>query len=352
MDNVLLHMQSYLYVEEKLRGQPTGSYVLRYFILHPYCGLHWFEDKPEGILNGDYMEIGTSGWVYGGNISVDRVTIENVTVLQQEQIDIYPFVLTLRCEDDTIDIRFATEEDSTRQTWVEEIEESAKLLKFIASFCKLGALPSRRIYNKSCGISSLHLTDTALTEGILHAIIDFVCANKSDAMGMKLIEFNHCHLNDSHAPALTALLENVNLEGLVLACNNFQCKAIAQLAPAICANTKLEYLDLSSNLIGDKGMDALASAIVCLPKLTHFNISRNRLTERAVRALTMHLSRHTSALKELNLSYNQIGDSVAAVVSLLMYNQPSHLESFDISYCSVKELGLKEISTALLNCTR
>lgn len=299
MDNVLLHMQSYLYVEEKLRGQPSGSYVLRYFILHPYCGLHWFEEKPEGTLNGDYIEAGTSGWVYGGNISVDSVHIENISNLQEEDIELFPFVLTLRCEDNVIDIRFATEEDSTRQTWVEEIQDSAKLLKFIASFCKLGALPSRRLYNKSCGITNLHLSDTVLNHETLDAIIDFVCANKSDAIGLTAIEFNHCQLDDSHAPALATLLENVNLQSLVLASNNFQCKAIEQLSVVICLNTKLEHLDLSSNLIADKGIEALAAAIVSLPKLTHLDISRNRLTDRAVRALSMHLSRHTSVLKEV-----------------------------------------------------
>eukprot|EP01034_Spumella_vulgaris_P022060 gene22060-28155_t len=143
----------------------------------------------------------------------------------------------------------------------------------------------------------------------------------------------------------------------------------------------LEVVSLSDNQLGSKGVVILCEALGRCQHLTDLDLSRNRLTDSCADMLTKTLSTNKIEIKHLNLSHNalsgkcvhffiqriathksellrvdlghnpDLGDGVTAFLSLLLFNKPSHLQSFDVSYCGITDSGVKELSLALPYCT-
>jgi hypothetical protein len=47
----------YLYTSKQLRNDALDSFEKRYFVLYPYCGMQWFIQQPERIVEDDLFEI-------------------------------------------------------------------------------------------------------------------------------------------------------------------------------------------------------------------------------------------------------------------------------------------------------
>ena len=137
----------YLFAEEDYNGEGTLNYCERYFIMFPFCGLRWFHNSPEiedHVPGSVYSSIllqqdETSGWVFGGGITVEGVRLENKVQhdnMTQESdddalISLYPFVLTLKCHDETTQVRLASRDIESRASWVKKINEFASMQNYL-----------------------------------------------------------------------------------------------------------------------------------------------------------------------------------------------------------------------------
>ena len=109
---------------------------------------------------------------------------------------------------------------------------------------------------------------------------------------------------------------------------------VLALARVIQVSSALISLDLSCNEIAVSGAKALAEALNVRSALKNLNLFRNNLTRwgddmSGILAIADALKSGTSALEELNLADNQLGEIGAAAVAGALVN--SALTSLDLS---------------------
>lgn len=336
-------MQGYLHVDDPI----NGSFSSKYFLSHPFVGLQWQDEKPNGVIREDAILVNDSGgWVFGGNILLENVTSQEK--IFSGEFAFFPFKLVLNCEGRHVHLSLFCEDETSRQVWVEEIDRVGKFLRFVHTCSQCGALPSQTIFKEVSATDEIRISHFPFDPSSLAAMSNFKCSNQYSTLTS--IALVNCRLDDSSVELLMDLLSRVNLESLSLSENFITCKGIKFLQSSLTHCSGLKSLDLSSNLIADEGGETLAAMIAQMPELIVLDISRNLITEKTVVPLTLYISRHSSLLASINLSYNRMGDGAAAIVALLMHNRPSHLKWFDLSYCGITRVGAREISSAISDC--
>ena len=107
----------------------------------------------------------------------------------------------------------------------------------------------------------------------------------------------------------------------------------------------LRKLDLHGNPIGDKGLQHIAEALITNTTLTELNLSacELRITEENGPALTEMLQRNKTS-RELNLSWNEAISDIAESFIREGLKRNTTLKRLDLSYCSIKDEGIKLIS--------
>jgi Ran GTPase-activating protein (RanGAP) involved in mRNA processing and transport len=158
-------------------------------------------------------------------------------------------------------------------------------------------------------------------------------------------------MGDHHIPLITSLLSfTPQLQSLSLANNYFTDDGITQFSSSLFACPLLIVLDLSNNFFGDKGMLALEPSLRALKSLGHLDLSRNRLTKESAKSLAFAIARYGSLLTSINLSYNVMGDDVAALSVLLLTTEATAIENINLSFCGISSLGLTKLAHALVGC--
>ncbi|KAK1784145.1 hypothetical protein P4O66_003998 [Electrophorus voltai] len=130
---------------------------------------------------------------------------------------------------------------------------------------------------------------------------------------------------------------------------NLTEKSCEVLASVLTSNSRLTELDLSNNKLCDSGVKKLCTGLQSpnckLEKLRLYNCS---ITEEGCAALASALKKKTSShLRELNLSYNESGDSGVKKLSDLLEDPHCKLEKLEFSLCSITEEGCAALASAL-----
>ena len=351
-------MQSFLYCEEDFDGVPSGNFQIRYFQLLPFCGLRWSFQKTLENDTEAKQENANSSWLFGGRIKVEKVTKESA--ITYDSVDpsvpmIYPFLLYLRFNDDVTQIRLASTSEMERETWLQHIQQFSSMQNYLIGCSEFDCVPSKKIFDAVSNVkhrSGIDLEDELISISSLLSIQSYINLSTPHGSVLQLLKLKHCALDDSHAQSLSAILNlTPHLYTLCLAENNLSDKGITELSSSIVKIKSLKDIDLAGNNIGDSGFNALIQSLVLCEDLKTLDMSRNILTAASIKPLTSRLATHSSKFSHLGLAYNNLGDGVAAVVTLLMHNKPSLLQVCDISFCGMTDLGVREISSSIPFCT-
>lgn len=143
-----------MYVEQSAGGGPfplSSSFISRYFISFPFCGMKWFREEPSGdgmqrlLVDG---QIG--GWVFGGSVQVTGFIVEQETIRSQVlESTIFPFLveLTLRGGLEQplkkVRVRFATDDEATRDLWLDQFQLAIDTQSYLYSCSECGATPTQ-----------------------------------------------------------------------------------------------------------------------------------------------------------------------------------------------------------------
>ena len=118
-----------------------------------------------------------------------------------------------------------------------------------------------------------------------------------------------------------------------------------ELAKMLQANTALKELDLSRNEIGDEGARELAKMLQANTALKELDLSGNRIEDEGACELAKMLQANT-ALKELDLSGNGIGDEGACELAKMLQANTA-LKELDLSWNGIGDEGACELAKML-----
>ena len=110
-----------------------------------------------------------------------------------------------------------------------------------------------------------------------------------------------------------------------------------ELAKMLQANTALKELDLSRNEIGDEGARELAKMLQANTALKELDLSRNEIGHEGAHELAKMLQANT-ALKELDLSWNGIGHKGACIIAKMLQVNTA-LKELDLSWNGIGHKG-------------
>ena len=410
-----METRGYLYAEECQGSVATGTFQRRYFELKPLLGMQWFMKNPnpsseKGPIDGKHVnvhDIGvqhleqlhfahhdanaqrnehglfpwstrtynmTSGWVFGGNVSILSVQTEPPSLQHLEDADhqnyesafevdpyseghlLYPFKLSVKCGEYETEVRLAAESEHACSSWVRHIEAFVDMQCYVAACTDCHVAPSLSTYQASLsGIATREIADMshqALSPATLQGLLRYVHVAAPHGTLLLSLQLKDCQLDDVAASLVKEILGwTRHLTSLSLADNSLSDEGSHEVAAGLFDLQSLRNLDLSGNAIGDAGFATILQALATCPQLTRLNVSRNNLSAASVRPLTSRLASHKSMLTHLNLAYNPLGDGAGALIALLMYNQPSQLQMCDASFCGISDVGVREVAAALAHCS-
>ncbi|XP_034450166.1 NACHT, LRR and PYD domains-containing protein 12-like isoform X3 [Hippoglossus hippoglossus] len=113
-------------------------------------------------------------------------------------------------------------------------------------------------------------------------------------------------------------------------------------------SSSLRELDLSNNNLQDSGVKLLSGGLIsCCCKIEMIRLDVCNLSERSCAALSSVLSSHSSSLRELDLSNNDLQDSGVKLLSGGLESPHCKLETLRLSGCLVTEEGCASLASAL-----
>ncbi|XP_076842220.1 ribonuclease inhibitor-like [Brachyhypopomus gauderio] len=205
--------------------------------------------------------------------------------------------------------------------------------------------------SKDCKLEKLSLSYCMITEVGCAALCSALRSNPSSHLRELNLHYNKSV--DSGVKQLSDLLEDSNckLEKLDLSDCSIREEDCAALCSALKKNpsSHLRDLNLNSNKPGDSGVKQL-SALMEDPhcKLEKLDLSDCSIREEGCAALCSALKKNPSShLRELNLNYNEPGDSGVKQLSALLKYPHCTLEILDLSDCGITEKGCAALCSAL-----
>ncbi|XP_009290195.1 NACHT, LRR and PYD domains-containing protein 3 isoform X1 [Danio rerio] len=213
---------------------------------------------------------------------------------------------------------------------------------------KLGdsvSLLSGVLEDPHCKLETLWLSDCGLTSKDSAALAS---ALRSNPEHLRVLDLSWNRLGDS-VTLLSAVLEDPHckLETLLLRDCGLTDEGCAALASALRSNPEhLKHLDLSWSNLGDSV--TLLSAVLEDPrcKLEKLGLSNCGLAEEGCAALASALRSNPEHLRGLNLSVNNLGDSVT-LLSAVLEDPRCKLEKIKLSYCGLTDEGCAALASAL-----
>ncbi|KAL1251842.1 hypothetical protein QQF64_019638, partial [Cirrhinus molitorella] len=176
-------------------------------------------------------------------------------------------------------------------------------------------------------------------------------ALNSNPSHLRELNLSRNKLGDSGVKNLSDLLMNpqFKLEKLHLRECSITEKQCLILTSALKSNPlHLRELNLSWNKLGDSGVKNLSDLLMNPQfKLEKLDLQECSITEKQCLILTSALKSNPLHLRELNLSWNKLGDSGVKNLSDLLMNPQFKLEKLELSNCSVTEEGYKALASAL-----
>ncbi|XP_030646343.1 NACHT, LRR and PYD domains-containing protein 12-like [Chanos chanos] len=202
--------------------------------------------------------------------------------------------------------------------------------------------------NPLCKLQTLNLFNCSITEEGCVALTSALSENPSH---LQELDLSYNKPGDSGVKMLSVMLKNplCKLETLNLCKCSITEEGCAVLASALSYNpSHLTELDLSCNAFADSGSKLLSVVLKntrC--KLRKIMLRSCSITEEGCVALTSALSENPSHLRELNLSYNKPGDSGVKMLSVILKNPLCQLETLKLRSCSITEEGCVALTSAL-----
>ncbi|MCI4393399.1 hypothetical protein PGIGA_G00156980 [Pangasianodon gigas] len=200
-------------------------------------------------------------------------------------------------------------------------------------------LLSKALKNPHCKLESLRLCGCNITEkscGLLAST--FISSDSS----LRQLNLSNNTLKDSGMKMLCGALDNPNckLESLKMSCCSLSEQSCKFLASAFSSNySSLRELDLSYNKLEDSGMKML-SAVYKMDtdfKLKVLKLRACHLTEKSCSALALILNSESSRIQELDLSNNNLQDSVVEMLFAAEKNPHCKLETLRLQGCNLTE---------------
>ncbi|KAL1251899.1 hypothetical protein QQF64_019695, partial [Cirrhinus molitorella] len=204
------------------------------------------------------------------------------------------------------------------------------------------------LMNPQFKLEKLHLSKCRITEEQWFILTS---ALKSNPSHLRELNLSRNELGDSGVKHLSDLLMNpqFKLEKLDLWECRITEKTCLILTSALETNpSHLRELDLSMNKLGDSGVKHLSDLLMNPQfKLEKLQLYRCSITEKQCLILTSALKSNPSHLRELILSSNKLGDSGVKNLSDLLRNPQFKLEKLDLDDCRITEEQCVILTSAL-----
>ncbi|XP_036812560.1 NLR family CARD domain-containing protein 3 isoform X5 [Oncorhynchus mykiss] len=202
-------------------------------------------------------------------------------------------------------------------------------------------LPAVRVCRKAL------LADCQLIEASCELLLSALSSNPSN---LRELDMSNNDLNDSGVKLLSAGLGNPHckLETLKLSGCGVTEEGCAALVSALRSNPNhLRELDLSDNHLGDSMVQHVSPGLEdSFWRLEILSLSGCKLTEASCEVLASALS-SSSHLRELDLSNNDLLDSGVKLLFAGRGDSPCKLEILRLAFCEVTEEGCASLASAL-----
>uniref|UniRef100_A0A9J8AWI2 NACHT domain-containing protein n=1 Tax=Cyprinus carpio carpio TaxID=630221 RepID=A0A9J8AWI2_CYPCA len=179
------------------------------------------------------------------------------------------------------------------------------------------------------------------------------CAALASALRSNPSHLNlcECNLGESGMKLLSTVLENPHCKVKTLELRNcgITAESCTALASALRSNpSHLRELDLTWNHLGDTGVTLLCAGLEnphC--KLQILKLEHCAIAAEGCAALASALRSNPEHLRELNLTWNHLGDTGVTLLSAGLENPHCKLDILRLSYCGVTDEGCAALASAL-----
>ncbi|XP_055369645.1 uncharacterized protein LOC114867397 [Betta splendens] len=199
-------------------------------------------------------------------------------------------------------------------------------------------LPVLRVSKKAL------LRSCNLSERSCEALASVLCLQSSS---LTQLDLNHNSLQDSGVKILSAGLKTCcSLQTLRLIHCLITEEGLASLASALrTKQSGLRELDLSYNCLGDLAL--MSAKLKSLSNVDVLRLSHCNLSGKSCEALVSVLKSQSSQLQELDLSNNNLQDTGVKLLSVGLRSPHCRLKTLRLSGCLVTEEGCSSLNSAL-----
>ncbi|XP_078390096.1 NACHT, LRR and PYD domains-containing protein 3-like [Cetorhinus maximus] len=222
-----------------------------------------------------------------------------------------------------------------------------KYQKLRLSYNNLGdagvKLLSVALRNPGCKIQELDLFNNNLTDSCAEDLASVISTNPS----LTDLDLGVSQLGDSGVKLLSVALRNsgCKIQRLGLFNNNLTDSCAKDLASVISTNQSLTDLDLGGNPLEDSGVKLLSVALRnsgC--KIQRLGLGDNKLTDSCAEDLASVFNR---SLTDLNLGYNNLGDSGVKRLSVALRGPDCKIQKLDLQDNNLTDSCTEDLASVI-----